>query len=283
VDEIQPSNPAKEYYLTDMVEIMARAGYTVEAMRIDDPSEVIGINNRIELANVDRLMRDRKTRELMLAGVTIEKPETVTIDAAVRIGIDTVIEPFVQILGDTTIGDNCRVGACSIIRNSQLADEVEVFPFTIVNTSRMDRAAQAGPFCRLRMENHMAEGAHTGNFVELKKTYLGAGSKAMHLAYLGDSEIGARVNIGAGTITCNYDGVRKHPTTVGDDAFVGSNATLVAPVKIGERAYTGGGSVVTEDVPAGALAVGRARQINKEGWAEKRREQAKWQKAKAES
>ena len=269
VDEIRPDNPDREYYLTDMVEIFNRAGHRVEAVRIDDPHEALGINDRVELARVDAILRERKRLELMLAGVTIEKPETVVIDADVRVGTDTVIEPFAQILGKTVIGADCRVGACSIVRDSELADEVEIGPFTIVATSRLARGVHAGPFARLRMENLVEEGAHIGSFVELKKTHMGAHAKASHLAYLGDAQIGAKVNIGAGTITCNYDGLRKHVTKIGDGAFVGSNSTLVAPIEIGEGAYVAAGSVVTERVPPDALALGRARQVIKEDWARK--------------
>ena len=269
--EIEPNNPAHEYYLTDMVEILNRAGHAVEALQIPDEREALGINTRIELAVADRLLRDRKLTELMLAGVTIEKPETVTIDPQVSIGIDTVIEPFAQILGRTVIGENCRIGASSIVMDSELADGVLIFPFTVVNTSRLARGAQAGPFARLRMENQLEEGAHVGNFVELKKTRLGAGSKAMHLAYLGDSQIGGRVNVGAGTITCNYDGFAKHPTCIGDGAFVGSNSTLVAPIQVGEGSYIAAGSVITDPVPSDSLALGRSRQVVKEEWAKKRR------------
>ncbi|HXM44176.1 MAG TPA: bifunctional UDP-N-acetylglucosamine diphosphorylase/glucosamine-1-phosphate N-acetyltransferase GlmU [Bryobacteraceae bacterium] len=275
IQELRPNNPAREYYLTDMVEILHRAGHAITAFRIDDPHEVLGINDREELAVVDRLLRARKVRDLMLSGVTIEKPETVTVDPDVSIGMDTVVEPFAQILGHTAIGENCRIGACSIVRDSELADEVEVGPFTIIGTSRLERGAHAGPYARLRMENHVEAGAHVGNFVELKKTRLGAGSKAMHLAYLGDSEIGPRVNVGAGSITCNYDGSRKHPTKIGAGAFIGSNSTLVAPVEVGEGAYLAAGSVITSDVPAEALGVARARQVNKEDWARKRRELVK--------
>ncbi len=277
VDEIEPNNPAREYYLTDMVEILTRAGHHVEAIQIEDEREALGINDRLQLAEVDRLLRDRKLRELMLSGVTIEKPETVTIDAGVRIGIDTVVEPFAQILGRTTIGESCRIGACSIVRESELADGVEIQPFTIVNTSRLERGAVAGPFARLRMENHVGEGAHIGNFVELKKTRLGAGAKANHLAYLGDAEIGGKVNVGAGTITCNYDGFAKHRTEIGEGAFVGSNSTLVAPIEIGAGSYVAAGSVLTAPVPPDALAIGRARQVVKEDWARKRRALAKRQ------
>jgi bifunctional UDP-N-acetylglucosamine pyrophosphorylase/glucosamine-1-phosphate N-acetyltransferase len=275
VDEIRPDNPPREYYITDMVAILNRAGHHVDAMQIEDEREALGINDREQLALVDAILRDRKRREVMLSGVTLEKPETITIDAGVRIGMDTVIEPFAQILGNTTIGENCHVGACSIIRDSELADDVQIGAFTVVNTSTVGREASVGPFARLRMENQVEAGAHIGNFVELKKTRLGAGAKANHLAYLGDSQIGAAVNIGAGTITCNYDGFKKHGTTIGDGVFVGSNSTLVAPIEIGAGSYLAAGSVITDPVPADALALGRSRQVVKEDWARKRRALAK--------
>jgi len=275
IHELKPDNPAREYYLTDMVEVLRRSGYGIGAYCIDDPREVLGINDREELAAVDRLLRARKVRELLLAGVTIEKPETVTVDPDVRIGMDTIVEPFAQILGATTIGENCRIGACAIVRDSELSDEVEVGPFTMIAASRLERGVHAGPYARLRFENHLEAGAHVGNFVELKKTRLGAGSKAMHLAYLGDSQVGAQVNVGAGTITCNYDGFSKRTTRIGAGAFIGSNSTLVAPVDVGGGAYIAAGSVITGDVPPDALAVGRARQVNKADWARKRRALAK--------
>lgn len=275
VDDIEPNNPVKEYYLTDMVEILIRNQHRVQPMTIDDPRDVLGINDRLDLAVADRILRDRKTRELMLAGVTIEKPETVSIDSSVEIGIDTVIEPFAQVLGETRIGEASQIGAASIIRDSTLGNEVKVGPFSIVSTSVVEDKAEVGPYARLRLDNHVEAGAHVGNFVELKKTRLGRGSKAMHLTYLGDSTIGAEVNIGAGTITCNYDGMKKHPTHIGDGAFVGSNSTLVAPVEIGSGAYTAAGSVITEPVPADALALGRARQTVKPDWAKQRRQKVK--------
>jgi bifunctional UDP-N-acetylglucosamine pyrophosphorylase / glucosamine-1-phosphate N-acetyltransferase len=275
IGEIRPDNPAQEYYLTDLVEIFRRAGHSVGTLEVADPGELLGINTRVELAQVDAIFRARKARELMLAGVTIEKPETVTIDCGVWIGRDTIVEPFARILGDTVIGEDCRVGACSIVENSTLADRVEVAPFSIVATSKVEADARIGPYARLRMENHIEAGGHVGNFVELKKTRLGAGAKAMHLAYLGDSEIGAKVNIGAGTITCNYDGAKKHRTTIHDGAFIGSNSTLVAPVEIGAGSYVAAGSVITKPVPADALALGRGRQVVKEDWAKKRREKMK--------
>jgi bifunctional UDP-N-acetylglucosamine pyrophosphorylase / glucosamine-1-phosphate N-acetyltransferase len=272
IDEVGTNNPAGEYYLTDMAAILTAAGHTVAPLQIDDPREALGINTRIELAEVDHLLRQRKLREVMLSGVTLEKPETISIDADASIGMDTIVEPFAQILGSTTIGENCRIGSCSVIRNSRLAEEVEIAPFTLVEDSQLDRGVHAGPFSRLRMNNHVEENARIGNFVELKKTRLGAGAKANHLAYLGDSVIGARSNIGAGTITCNYDGVHKNVTNIGEGAFVGSNSTLVAPIEIGPGSYIAAGSVITLPVPEDALALGRAQQTIKEGWAKKRRD-----------
>ncbi len=272
IGELQTNNPAHEYYLTDMAEILTRAGHTVAPMEVHDLQELLGINTRVELAEVDAIFRQSKVRELMLEGVTIEKPETVVIDAQVRIGMDTIVEPNTRILGSTVIGSDCHIGAGSIVQDSLLADGVEILPFTFVASSRVESGVHIGPFARLRMQNHVEAGAHIGNFVELKKTHLGAGAKASHLAYLGDSEIGDNVNIGAGTITCNYDGVKKHQTHIGAGAFVGSNSTLVAPAQIGEGSYIGAGSVITSPVPPGSLALGRGRQVIKEGWvAEKRK------------
>jgi bifunctional UDP-N-acetylglucosamine pyrophosphorylase/glucosamine-1-phosphate N-acetyltransferase len=271
IGEIRPDNPVHEYYLTDMVEILNKAGHTAAAFEVPDAAELLGINTRVELAAADKLFRDRKVRELMLDGVTIERPETVTVDGQVRIGEDSIVEPFARILGRTTIGADCRIGAGSIVENSELADGVHIAPFTFIVDSRIQAGAQIGPFSRLRPGNRIGAGAHIGNFVELKNTQLGDGAKASHLAYLGDSEIGEEVNIGAGTITCNYDGMKKHRTRIGKKAFVGSNSTLVAPIEIGEGSYIGAGSVITRPVPADALALGRAQQVIKEGWAAKKK------------
>jgi len=273
--EIRPDNPAHEYYLTDIIEILNRAGHHVAAMEVENPAELLGINTRVELAEVDRIFRDRKVRELMLAGVTIEKPETVTVDAQVRIGADSIVEPFAQILGNTEIGEEAHIGACAIIQNSTLGAAVEVAPFTHIVDSRIEVGAHIGPFARLRGGARIGSNARIGNFVELKNTNFGAGAKANHLAYLGDAEIGENTNIGAGTITCNYDGANKHPTRIGKDAFVGSNSTLVAPLEIGDDSYIGAGSVITSKVPAEALALGRARQVVKEGWAANRKKKKK--------
>jgi bifunctional UDP-N-acetylglucosamine pyrophosphorylase/glucosamine-1-phosphate N-acetyltransferase len=271
IKELTPNNAANEYYLTDMVEILIQRGRRVQDFHVKDSSELLGINNRVDLAAADRVFRDRKAHQLMLDGVTIEKPETVTIDSQVHVGIDTVIEPFAQLRGNTVIGERCRVGACSIISDSELGNDVEIGPFTMVGKSKLENGVHAGPYARLRIDNHVAANAHIGNFVELKKTKMGAGAKANHLAYLGDSEIGAGANIGAGTITCNYDGVNKNVTRIGERAFIGSNSTLVAPLEIASNTYIAAGSVITKPVPEDTLAIGRARQENKEGYAKKLR------------
>lgn len=271
LDEIRPENPAREYYLTDLVAIFRRAGHFVEPFHLSDPTEVLGINTRVELAGVDRVLRERKVRELMLAGVTIEKPETVMVDAQVRVGEDTVIEPLAQLRGGTRVGKDCRIGAGAVLRDSELGDGVEIGPYSVIQDSRLESGARAGPYARLRLGAHLEAGAQVGNFVEVKKTRLGRGSKALHLAYLGDADIGAGVNVGAGTITCNYDGERKHETRIGAGVFVGSNATLVAPIEVGPGSYIAAGSTITDPVPPDALALGRARQVNKANWAKKRR------------
>lgn len=271
IAEIQPDNPAHEYYLTDMAEILTRHGHRVQPMHIADSRELLGINTRIELADADRILRHRKAEELMLSGVTIERPETVTIDARVRVGAETVIEPFTRLAGLTEIGEDCRICTGSIIESSVIADRVVIKPYSVIADSRVDTGAHVGPFARLRMNAHVGADARVGNFVEVKNSRLGPGSKSQHLAYLGDSEIGQRVNVGAGTITCNFDGEKKHETKIGDGAFIGSNATLVAPVEIGAGSYVGAGSVITEVVPDHSLALGRGRQVVKTNWVANRK------------
>lgn len=271
LDLIRPNNAANEYYLTDMVEVLHKDGQRVAELFLSDASELLGINTRIELAEADRVFRIRKTRELMLAGVTIERPETVIIDADVCVGMDTIIEQGVRLLGNTQIGEECRIGVNSVVENSVIGDRVHIAPLTMINRSHVAKDARIGPYSRLRTDNEVGAGAHVGNFVELKKTHLAAGAKANHLAYLGDSTVGEKTNIGAGTITCNYDGVHKHQTRIGKGAFVGSNSTLVAPVSIGDGSYVGAASVITNNVPEDALALGRAHQVIKEGWAAARR------------
>jgi bifunctional UDP-N-acetylglucosamine pyrophosphorylase / glucosamine-1-phosphate N-acetyltransferase len=269
--EITPDNPAKEYYLTDMVGILARHGHAVAPLLVADETELLGINTRIELALADKILRARKAQELMLKGVTIENPESVTIDVEVEIGADSVVEANVQLRGRTRIGSECHIGTGSFLHDCMVGDNVRILPYVIAEDSSIGAESFVGPFARLRLNAETAEGAHIGNFVELKKTKLGKGSKANHLAYLGDSTIGAGANIGAGTITCNYDGQKKHPTNIGDGVFVGSNSTLVAPLSIADGAYVAAGSVITKNIEQDALAVGRAYQVDKPGWAKKRR------------
>ena len=272
IDRLKTDNPHHEFYLTDMAALLVKAKTMVVAVKADDSAEVLGANTLAELASLDATMRMRKCNELMAAGVSIYRPETCIIDPEVEIGADTILEPFVQILGITRIGSNCRIRSFSVISNSQIADNVLVRPGCIIDQSRVASGALLGPYSHLRPGSEIGEGAHVGNFVETKKTRLGRGSKANHLTYLGDAEIGEQVNVGAGTITCNYDGVNKHLTVVEDGAFVGSDSTLVAPVRIGKDAYVAAGSTITENVPEGSLALGRSRQTTKEGWTKHRRE-----------
>jgi bifunctional UDP-N-acetylglucosamine pyrophosphorylase/glucosamine-1-phosphate N-acetyltransferase len=206
----------------------------------------------------------------MRAGVTIEDPERFDCDEGVEIGPDTTIEPNVRLLGRTRIGPSCRIGAGAILRDVVLAEQVTVNPYTVADQSTVGARAVVGPFSRLRPESAIGEEAHVGNFVETKKTVMGKGAKANHLTYLGDAIIGEKTNVGAGTITCNYDGEKKHPTRIGAGAFIGSDSILVAPIEIGDRAYVAAGSTLTESVPAGSLALGRARQTTKEGWVDRR-------------
>ncbi len=271
IGELQTNNPAKEYYLTDMAGILRTAGLGVDTRKAPDAQEVLGINTRLELAAMDALFRDRKAGELMLAGVTILRPETCAIDAEVEIGPDTVIGPSVALYGSTKIGENCVVRPFTTIRDSVVEDGVVIEESCWLEQARVETGAKVGPYARLRPGAEIGRDAHVGNFVELKKSRLGRGSKASHLAYLGDATVGDGVNVGAGVITCNYDGVNKNRTVVEDGAFVGTNSSLVAPVKVGKGSYVAAGSVITQDVPAGALALGRARQEVKEGWVAKKK------------
>jgi bifunctional UDP-N-acetylglucosamine pyrophosphorylase/glucosamine-1-phosphate N-acetyltransferase len=272
IDRLSTANPHGEYYLTDMAGVFHRARKKVVAMKTPDAGEVLGSNTRAEMMMLDARLRLAKCRELLEQGVTIFYPHTCVIDSDVEVGADTVIEPFVQLLGHTKIGEDCRIRSYSVIANSVLGDRVTVRPGTLMEDSRAGADAVLGPYSHLRPGSDVGEGAHVGNFVETKKIKLGKGSKANHLSYLGDAEIGEGVNVGAGTITCNYDGVNKHKTVIEDGVFIGSNSTLVAPVKIGRGAYVAAASCITEDVPADALALGRARQSVKEGWARAKRE-----------
>jgi bifunctional UDP-N-acetylglucosamine pyrophosphorylase / glucosamine-1-phosphate N-acetyltransferase len=276
IGKLSTDNAHAEYYLTDMAEVLRSAGARVMVWKTENSAEILGANTRAELALIDHQMRMRKCQQLMSEGVTIFYPATCVIDSDVEIAADTVLEPFVQILGSTRIGAACRIRSYSVIRDSGLADGVLVRPGCVLEGAWVARNAILGPYSHLRPGSEIGEGAHVGNFVETKKIKLGKGSKANHLTYLGDAEIGAGVNIGAGTITCNYDGVNKNTTVIEDGVFIGSDTTLVAPVRVGNGAYVGAASCITEDVPEDALAIGRARQVTKGGWArEKRAAQAK--------
>lgn len=273
IDRLTTANAHHELYLTDMAALLVKSKAAVVALKASDAAEVLGANTLAELAMLDATLRARKCNALMAEGVSIYRPETCVIDPDVEIGADTVLEPFVQLLGRTRIGSDCRIRSFSIISDSQIAGNVLVRPGCIIDQSSVAAGAQLGPYSHLRPGSEIGESAHVGNFVETKKTRMGRGSKANHLSYLGDSEIGSGVNVGAGTITCNYDGTNKNVTVIEDGAFVGSDSTLVAPVRIGKGAYVAAGSTITEDVPVDALALGRARQTTKEGWARQRREE----------
>jgi bifunctional UDP-N-acetylglucosamine pyrophosphorylase/glucosamine-1-phosphate N-acetyltransferase len=268
---VKPNNHHRELYLTDTIAVMTAKNETVLAEVSRDPREVLGCNTRADLAEVDRIFRERKRAVLMDAGVTIQLPETVLIDPEVTAGEDTVIEPGVQLLGKTKIGARCTIRSGSVLSNALLGDDVTVEPHCVVAQSRLDDGVIIGPFARLRPDNHLKAGARIGNFVELKKSTIGEGTKAMHLTYLGDTKIGSKSNIGAGTITCNYDGFHKFPTSIGNKVFIGSDSALVAPVRIGDGAYVAAGSTITENVPSDALAIARGRQANKPGWASRKR------------
>ena len=266
VREIPPAGAAKEIGLPDLVRIYRQRGLPVETVEVADPDEVRGINSQTELAEVKRIVRQTRNEELMAAGVTIEDPATTYVDMDVTVGPDTVIHPGVFLQGRTRVGARCELHAGVRIVDSTIGDDATVRNHCVIQGATLADGAQVGPFAHLRPGAVIGETAKVGNFVEIKKSSLGRGSKANHLAYLGDAAIGEGVNVGAGTITCNYDGKRKHATTVGDRVFIGSGAQLVAPVTLGDDAYVGAGSCVTDDVPAGALAVARGRQVVKEGW-----------------
>ncbi len=273
LNRLTTNNSAGELYLTDMAAMLRAAGERVVAIEADDAAEILGANTIAELVALDQTLRMATAKRLMAEGVTIFRPETCVIDADVQIAPDTVIEPFVQLLGKTTIGSECRIRSYSVLENCVLGDEVLVRQSCVMVETKVANGAQIGPFSRLREGTELGENVHVGNFVETKKAVLGKGTKANHLSYLGDAEIGEKTNIGAGVITANYDGTRKSKTTIGSGVFVGSDSILVAPISVGDGALIGAGSTITRDVPEDALAVGRARQVTKEGWAALRRGQ----------
>ncbi len=247
--------PGGELYLTDLVALARRQGEKVEVLPVDDPLEVIGLDQRLRLSQAEAELRRRINEQWMLSGITLVHPETTYIEAGVEIGADTVIWPNTLLQGETCIGRKCSIGPGTVIRDSTIGDGCRV-ELSVVEQATMEDGSDVGPFGHLRKGAHLGVGAHVGNFGEIKNSYLGAGAKMGHFSYLGDAEVGAGANIGAGTITCNYDGERKHLTQIGEGAFVGSDTMLVAPVKIGDGAKTGAGSVVTHDVPPGTVAYG---------------------------
>ena len=261
LEKLDTDNAQGELYLTDAVSAAACEN-PVACVRVEDASEVLGVNSRAELAAVQRILFRRSVDALLEAGVTILDPESVWVDAGVTVGPDSVLHPGVTLLGASIVGRGCTVHTGAWMRDSVLADEVDVLPYSVLDGARVASRCSVGPFARLRPEAVLDEGVRVGNFVEVKKSTLGPGVKASHLAYLGDTSVGAGANIGAGVITCNYDGKTKNRTVIGEGAFVGSDTILIAPVEVGAGGYTGAGSVITRDVPEGTLAVGRARQKN---------------------
>jgi bifunctional UDP-N-acetylglucosamine pyrophosphorylase/glucosamine-1-phosphate N-acetyltransferase len=271
VASIGSGNAQGEYYLPDLVRIYRSRGRGVETVTVADAREIMGVNSRRELADVNAILKTARVEELMAAGVTIVDPASTFVGPDVSVGPDTVLHPNVYLEGKTTIGSGCEIQACVRLVDAIVEDGAVVQNFCVIEQSRIRAGAEVGPFARLRPNSDVGEHAKIGNFVELKKTTLGKGSKASHLSYLGDSTIGEKVNIGAGTITCNYDGRVKSPTVIEDEAFIGSDTQLIAPVRVGRGAYVAAGSSITDDVPAGALGIARGKQINKEGWADAKR------------
>ena len=271
LNALRPDNFHRELYLTDVIGMLRQRNERVLAQIAPDANEILGCNTRASLADIDRIFRARKSAELMDSGVTIYLPETVTIDPQVTSGPDTLIEPGVQLLGQTRLGTRCVIRAGCILENVRVEDDAVIGAHSNLSSCRVGPRAMIGPFSRLRAGADIRAGAHVGSFVEIKKSTVHEGAKVPHLSYIGDATIGSETNVGAGTITCNYDGVSKFPTSIGRRVFIGSDTALVAPVRVGDGAYIAAGSTITENVPPDALAIARGRQTNKPGWAAKRR------------
>jgi bifunctional UDP-N-acetylglucosamine pyrophosphorylase/glucosamine-1-phosphate N-acetyltransferase len=271
VARLAPANAQGEVYLTDVIGQLARRGSRIEAVRVTDPREVAGVNDRRQLAALEGLLRSRTLDALMVAGVTVVDPAATYVDTTVTVGRDSVLHPGVRLAGRTVIGEGCVIGTGSQLTDTALGDRVTLRPYCVLEESRVEDDATLGPFARLRRGTRIERGAEIGNFIEIKQATIGRRVKAHHVGYIGDATVGEGANIGAGAVTCNFDGMRKHQTRIGARAFVGTNASLVAPLTIGDDAYVGAGSVITQDVPPGALAVERARQDVKEGWTARRR------------
>jgi len=273
LEQLRPQNAQGEYYLTDVVGLLRKAGHRVDALPAADSREALGVNSHSELAAAARQLRQRRCEALMAAGVGIEDPDTTVIGPAVEVEADALLRAFTVLEGRTRVAAGAVVGPFVRIIDSEVGPGAQILDHSLLRECVVGEGATVGPFAHVRPESRIGPRARVGNFVELKKTQLGDGSKVPHLSYIGDATIGPGVNIGAGTITCNYDGTHKHATRIGAGVFVGSDSTLVAPLTIGEGAYIAAGSAITEDVPPGALALGRARQVIKKGWAEARRQQ----------
>lgn len=271
LDEVGCDNAQGEYYLTDVIAVLRGKGQRVAARVTPYPEEALGINSRLQLAEATATLFERKRRELMDAGVTIEDPASTYIEPGVAVAADTIIRPQTFLEGKTSVGSGCVLGPGCRIIDCDIGNNVSA-QYSVLWSARVGDDVTIGPFAYLRPGTEVAEGAKIGDFVEIKNSSIGAGSKVPHHSYIGDTIMGRGVNIGAGTITCNYDGFRKHRTVIEDDVFIGANNNLVAPVKVGAGAYTATGSTITKEVPPGALAIARARQENKEGWAAKRRQ-----------
>jgi bifunctional UDP-N-acetylglucosamine pyrophosphorylase/glucosamine-1-phosphate N-acetyltransferase len=268
---LSPNNAQKEYYLTDLLQVIRDAGHRVGALVANDPIEAVGVNSRGELAQVENEIQRRVVARLMSEGVTFRNPSTVVIDSTVTIGADTVVYPFVTLEGNTRIGEECVIEPGVHLVNVTVGDDVHLKTGTVAEDAIIEDQASVGPYAHLRPGTQLGRKVKVGNFVETKKAVFGEGAKASHLSYIGDAEIGADVNIGAGTITCNYDGKNKHKTIIEDGAFIGSDSQLVAPVRIGRGAYVGAGSTITKDVPADSLALSRTPQRVVEGWATRKK------------
>ncbi|HYT67149.1 MAG TPA: bifunctional UDP-N-acetylglucosamine diphosphorylase/glucosamine-1-phosphate N-acetyltransferase GlmU [Vicinamibacterales bacterium] len=272
---IGSTNAQGEYYLPDLIGVYRAQGRPVETVVLEDSREILGVNSRKELAELSAILKTTKNDGLMASGVSIVDPATAWIGPDVVIGPDTVIHPNVYLEGRTRIGSSCEIHAGVRIVDSTIDDGVVINNYCVISESHVATGARVGPFAHIRPQSDIGEGAHVGNFTELKKTRLGRGSKANHLSYLGDAVIGEKVNVGAGTITCNYDGTHKHQTVIEDGAFIGSDSQLVAPVRVGKDAYVAAGSSIVEDVPAGALGIARGKQVNKSGWVEKKKKKSR--------
>lgn len=268
LSKVGTDNAQGEYYLTDIIEILKEEGNTVAAYQTDDFEESMGVNDRIALAKANELMRQRINKMHMVNGVSFVDPATTYIDAGVVIGTDTIVEAGVQLQGKTVIGNDCFIGAHSRIVDSTIEDHV-VVENSVIENSLVKRHADIGPFAHLRPKAEIGEGAHIGNFVEVKNAQIGKNTKVGHLTYVGDATLGEEINVGCGVVFVNYDGKNKHHTTIGDHSFIGSNTNIIAPVEVAKNSSIAAGSTITDDIPEYAMAIARARQVNKEGYAKK--------------